>query len=84
MRRRDLFTGVFGAVCAATTTSGIAQTVRRRRLAYLSGGKKGTSYYTIDVLRASLRDLGWRENETLEIDARWADGDPSRLARLAK
>ena len=84
MRRRDLFTGVFGAVCAATTTSGIAQTVRRRRLAYLSGGKKGTSYYTIDVLRASLRDLGWRENETLEIDARWADGDPSRLASPAR
>ena len=84
MRRRDLFTGLLGIACAARTTPGTAQTVRRRRLAYLSGGKKGTSYYTIDVLRASLHDLGWRENETLEVDARWADGDSSRLTGLAQ
>src|SRR6202022_1802807 len=34
-------------------------------------------------LKASLRDLGWRENETIDIDERWADGDVSRLPRLA-
>jgi putative ABC transport system substrate-binding protein len=34
-------------------------------------------------LKASLRDLGWRANETIEIDERWADGDVSRLPRLA-
>jgi putative tryptophan/tyrosine transport system substrate-binding protein len=45
---------------------------------------QGTSYYTIDVLKASLRNFGWREDDTLEVDARWADGDPSRLARLAQ
>jgi putative tryptophan/tyrosine transport system substrate-binding protein len=32
----------------------------------------------------SLRDLGWRRNETLDIDERWADGDVSRLPRLAR
>jgi putative ABC transport system substrate-binding protein len=34
-------------------------------------------------LKVSLRDLGWRANETIDIDERWADGDVSRLARLA-
>jgi hypothetical protein len=81
MRRRDLFIGALGIACSAATNC-VAQSVRRKRLAYLSGGKQTT--YTIDVLKASLRDLGWRENETIEIDARWADGDPSRLASLAQ
>jgi putative ABC transport system substrate-binding protein len=40
--------------------------------------------HTSDILKASLRDLGWRENETIDIDERWADGDVSRLPRLAR
>jgi len=39
--------------------------------------------YTIDIFKASLRDLGWRVNETIDIDERWADADASRLAPLA-
>jgi putative ABC transport system substrate-binding protein len=39
--------------------------------------------YTIDILKASLRDLGWRAGETIEFEERWADGDFSRLPRLA-
>jgi putative ABC transport system substrate-binding protein len=39
--------------------------------------------YTIDILKASLRDLGWRAGETIEFEERWADGDVARLARLA-
>lgn len=38
---------------------------------------------SMDVLVASLRELGWRVNETIDIDERWADGDFSSLARLA-
>jgi len=34
-------------------------------------------------LKASLRDLGWRAGETIEFEERWADGDFSRLPRLA-
>ena len=83
MKRRDLLAGALGLTCGAVIDPSGAQTVRRKRLGYLSGGRKGTSNYTLDILKASLRDLGWRENETIDIDARWADGDPSRLARLA-
>lgn len=70
--------------CAAVTDPSEAQTVRRKRLGYLSGGSQGiTSAHTFDILKASLRDLGWRGNETIDIDERWADGDNSRMARLA-
>jgi putative ABC transport system substrate-binding protein len=83
MRRRDLLTGALGFTCAAVIDELGAQTVRRKRLGYLSGGREGTGAWTIDILKASLRDLGWRENETIDIDARWADGDFSRLPHLA-
>jgi len=83
MNRRDFLTSTFGIGCAAAANSGQAQTVRRRKLGYLSGGRQGTGAYTVDILKKSLRDLGWRESETIDIDERWADGDGSRLGRLA-
>lgn len=83
MKRRSLLKGAFGLTCAASIGPSIAQTARRKRLGYLSGGRQGAGEFTIDILKASLRDLGWRGNETIDIDERWADGDASRLARLA-
>jgi putative tryptophan/tyrosine transport system substrate-binding protein len=83
MNRRDFFTAMFGIGYAGMANSVEAQTVRRRKLGYLSGGRQGTGEYTIDIFKASLRDLGWRANETIDIDERWADGDASRLAPLA-
>ena len=87
MRRREFITLIGGATvsltCAAVTDRSEAQTARRKRLGYLSGGRQGTGEFSIDILKASLRDLGWRGNETIDIDERWADGDASRLARLA-
>jgi putative ABC transport system substrate-binding protein len=84
MRRRDLITGALGFAFAAVIDPAGAQTVRRKRLGYLSGGRQGgTGAHTFDILKASLRDLGWRVNETIDIDERWADGDASRLVQLA-
>jgi len=82
MNRRDFLTAMFG-IGAAVTSSAEAQTVRRRKLGYLSGGSPGLGEHSIDIFKASLRDLGWRANETIDIDVRWADGDASRLALLA-
>jgi putative ABC transport system substrate-binding protein len=57
----------------------------RRRLGYLSGGLKGDNdQNTSDILKESLRGLGWRIGETLEFDERWASGDFASLPRLAK
>jgi putative tryptophan/tyrosine transport system substrate-binding protein len=83
MNRRDFLTAMFGTGCAAVANSAEAQTVRRRKLGYLSGGNPGMGEHNVDILKASLRDLGWRANETIDIDERWADGDASRLAPLA-
>jgi putative tryptophan/tyrosine transport system substrate-binding protein len=83
MKRRGFLTAMFGFTCAAMIAPSEAQTVGRKRLGYLSGGRLGTGVYSIDILKASLRDLGWHENETIDIYERWADGDASRLARLA-
>jgi len=84
MKRRDLLTGALGFASAAVIGPSDAQTIRRKRLGYLSGGRQGTgNEYTSGILKASLRDLGWRGNETIEIDERWADGDVLRLPRLA-
>src|SRR3981081_287148 len=84
MKRRDFLTGMFGVGCAAVASPGAAQTVRRKKVGYLSGGKQAiTGEFTIDIFKASLRDLGWRINKTIDIDQRFADGDASRLAGLA-
>jgi putative ABC transport system substrate-binding protein len=83
VKRRNFLIGALGFACATVIDSSEAQTVRRKRLGYLSGGRQGMGESSIDILNASLRELGWRVNETIDIDERWADGDASRLARLA-
>jgi putative ABC transport system substrate-binding protein len=83
MKRRNLLKGALGLTCASVIGPSIAQTVPRKRLGYLSGGRQGMGESSFDVLNASLRELGWRANETIDIDERWADGDFSILARLA-
>jgi putative tryptophan/tyrosine transport system substrate-binding protein len=64
----------------------VAQGTRRARLGYLSGGSRsdesGTT--TIDLLTESLRPLGWRVGETLEVEERWANGDFAIMPRLAR
>ena len=71
MKRRDLLTSALGFACFAGIDPSEAQPVRRKKLGYLSGGKQGLwSKYTIDILKTSLRDLGWHENGTIEIDER--------------
>jgi putative tryptophan/tyrosine transport system substrate-binding protein len=83
MKRRDLLTGALGFTCMAVINQSGAQTLRRKRLGYLSGASRESRENTIDILIASLRDLGWRAGETIEFEERWADGASSRLPRLA-
>ena len=83
MKRRDLLMGAFGLTSVALTGPSMAQTARRKRLGYLSGGRASMGESTLDVLKGSLREVGWRADETIDIDERWADGDSSILGRLA-
>jgi putative ABC transport system substrate-binding protein len=82
MRRRTFVTLLAGAVASwpAVTSAQL-----RARLGYLSGGLKGDNEgNTVAILKESLRRLGWRLGETLEIEERWASGDFARLPHLAK
>ncbi|MGB9315696.1 MAG: ABC transporter substrate-binding protein, partial [Pseudolabrys sp.] len=83
MRRRDLLKAALGFTCMAATDPSGAQTRGLRRVGYLSGAAQDMRENTLDILEERLRDLGWRAGETIEFERRWADGDFSRLPRLA-
>ncbi|MFI5324730.1 MAG: ABC transporter substrate-binding protein [Candidatus Rokuibacteriota bacterium] len=81
--RRRAFVALLGGAAASWPAVTAAQP--RVRLGYLSGGSKGDNEEnTVAILKESLRQLGWRLGETLEIEERWASGDFARLPRLAK
>ena len=82
MKRRTFVALLAGAVSA---WPGVTPAQPRVRLGYLSGGLKGDNEQnTVGILTESLRALGWRPGETLEIEERWAGGDFARLPHLAK
>jgi len=83
MKRRDMLKAALGFTWIAVTNASGAQTRGPKRIGYLSGASQGMRENTIDILEERLRDLGWRAGETIEFERRWADGDFSRLPRLA-
>jgi putative tryptophan/tyrosine transport system substrate-binding protein len=83
MKRRDMLKAALGFTCIAVTNASGAQTRGPKRIGYLSGASQDLRENTIDILEKHLRALGWRAGETIEFERRWADGDFSRLPRLA-
>jgi|GraSoiStandDraft_30_1057271.scaffolds.fasta_scaffold179930_2 hypothetical protein len=83
MRRRDMLKAALGFTWIAVPNATVAQTRGRKRIGYLSGGSHGLRENNIDILEKHLGALGWRAGETREFEERWADGDFSRLPRLA-
>jgi putative tryptophan/tyrosine transport system substrate-binding protein len=85
MKRRDFIAAALAVAYEMATQPGIAQTSKRARLGYLSGGpptvsKEGTLGA---AFKAALGELGWRVPETLVIEERFANGDLLTLPRLA-
>src|SRR5213082_1778678 len=83
MRRRDMLKAALGFTWIVVPNATVAQTRGRKRIGYLSGGSHGLRENNIDILEKHLGALGWRAGETIEFERRWADGDFSRLPRLA-
>lgn len=69
-----LLFGPFGAV---------AQVARQYRVGYLSSESEAYEAKRLETLRAGLRELSYVEGRNLSIDGRFAQGDYSRLPRLA-
>ena len=54
------------------------------RIGWLSPPPSATGAYELEALREGLRELGYLEGRNITIEARWADGDPAQLPRLAR
>ncbi len=70
-------------LAAASAAPSRAQTPRRARMGWLSGGPAGMRGSPLETLKQSLHELGWRIGETLELEERHANGDFARIPRLA-
>ena len=61
-----------------------AKPARTWRIGWLSPPTAATGASELAALRAGLRELKYVEGQNLVIEARWANGDPARLADLAR
>jgi putative ABC transport system substrate-binding protein len=81
MDRRTLLVGSIGLL-AAPLVAEAQQAGKVARLGYLFLGAAGAESNTVEGLRQGLRDLGYREGQTIHIEYRYADR-PERLPELA-
>jgi putative tryptophan/tyrosine transport system substrate-binding protein len=79
IRRRDILTAAAG-ICAAMIAPAAAS--HRKRMGWLSASTPST-LPGLALLLTYLSALGWRAGETLEVVSRQAEGDMSKLPRLA-
>ena len=54
------------------------------RIGWLSHASSATGASEFEALRKGLAEVGYVEGRNIAIEARWAQGDPSRLLRLAR
>ena len=84
MRRRD-FVALLGGVAMAWPLGTWAQTPSKRPLiGFLAPASKASSERFHDGFPQGMRELGYLEARDYTLEARYADGDVSRLPLLAK
>lgn len=81
MKRRDVLGLLVGSV--AFTREALAQPIRRVVLFTIQSETNPAGAASLEALRSSLRDLGWIEGQTIDIEPVWAGTDVSRYAGLA-
>jgi hypothetical protein len=83
MRRRDVITLIGGAVAAWPVVARGQHPEKVPRIGTLEYASAATSRHIWQAFDQSLRDLGYRERETIAFEHRWAEGRIERLADLA-
>jgi ABC-type uncharacterized transport system substrate-binding protein len=81
MKRRE-FLGLFGGVAATWPLTARAQPAERMRrvgiiMNYAEDDREGQE--RLSVLRDRLNKLGWAEGKNIQIEVRWAAGNPDRV-----
>jgi putative ABC transport system substrate-binding protein len=85
MKRREFITLLGGAAAAWPLTVRSEQSEAARRLAVFMNLPKGDpeAQRSLAAFRQGLAALGWIEGRNIQIDYRWATGDPSSIRTSA-
>jgi putative tryptophan/tyrosine transport system substrate-binding protein len=78
MRRRQFITLFGGSAVAWPFVARAQQSGRLPRIGYLGAGTATAEVQRMAALLKRLRELGWIEGRTVEIDYRWAEGRADR------
>src|SRR5260370_24011515 len=86
LRRRDFIILLGGAAAAWPLAARPRQAERMRRIGVLMGYPEGDpqAHANITALLQGLQNLGWIEGRNVQIDYRWAGGDPDKARTLAR
>jgi putative tryptophan/tyrosine transport system substrate-binding protein len=83
MRRREFITLIGGAAAAWPLAARAQQPPKRPTVGYLGPNTRSLDSQRLAAFLERLRDLGWIEGRTIDIDYRWAEGRNERLAEFA-
>jgi putative ABC transport system substrate-binding protein len=86
LKRREFITMAGGAATAWSLSARAQQTERMRRIGVLMGYPEGDpqAQANVTALRRGLEHLGWIEGRNVQIDYRWAGGDPDKARTFAR
>jgi len=83
MRRRTFIAGLVGTLAQSALTE--AQQVQQLPIiGFLHPGFSDSGNTVFDALRDGLREVGYVDDETVKMEARWARGKPETLPQLAR
>jgi putative tryptophan/tyrosine transport system substrate-binding protein len=82
MRRREFIT-LLGGAAAAWPLAARAQQPPKPTIGYLGPNARSLDGQRLVAFLERLRDLGWIEGRTIDIEYRWAEGRNDRLAEFA-
>jgi putative ABC transport system substrate-binding protein len=83
MRRREFITLLGGAAVAWPLAARAQQRRKLFRIGYLGISSPSLEPHYVEAFRQKLRELGHVDGESVAIEYRWAEGQDSRLPKLA-
>jgi putative ABC transport system substrate-binding protein len=84
MKRRGFLAGLGGAALAGPNAAVAQQATRVPRIGVLMGANPSDEAAKLDAFRGALEKLGYVDGQTIQIELRYAMGQPDRFASLAR